>query len=149
MSLSVHKYIRSMKEIFDALLPNGQSLIEDDLIKFVVDGLEPKYDPMVIQILSRMTSIIEKMNLTGAKFLLQRFEQRMNSFMNYNANLHKGIVNVPNRVSNNNGSTGGRNKFPNDEDQVIMVWGEEPLEIICQEVINLVKAGVGILSNKE
>lgn len=37
-SLTIHEYIRCMKEIYDALLSNGQSIIEKELINFVVDG---------------------------------------------------------------------------------------------------------------
>lgn len=51
-SLSIHKYIRSMKRVLYVLLASEQSLREDDLINYVIDGLGPEYDPMVEQILS-------------------------------------------------------------------------------------------------
>lgn len=56
----MHEYIRSIKGIFDALLASGQSLIEDDLINCIINGLEPEYDPMVVQILSKWILWLEK-----------------------------------------------------------------------------------------
>lgn len=41
-----------MKRVLYVLLASEQSLREDDLINYVIDGLGPEYDPMVEQILS-------------------------------------------------------------------------------------------------
>lgn len=45
---------------------------------------------------------MEKTNLTEVKFLLRRFEQRLNNCVNYSVDLHDAMVHIASKVFNNN-----------------------------------------------
>lgn len=72
--MSVQEYLCKMKDIFDTLVANGQSLSEKDLIHFILDGLSTKFEPMVVHIIARMESSTKKLNLPKIKFILQKYE---------------------------------------------------------------------------
>lgn len=59
-----------MKEIYDALLNSDHSDIEKELINFVIDGLGPEFNPMVVHILSKLDFVGVSVTLVDTKFLL-------------------------------------------------------------------------------
>lgn len=54
-----------------------------------------------------MDSVVGKMDLTEPKFLLRRFEQRMNNFISYSVDVYGGMVNAANKVSRSNKDPSG------------------------------------------
>lgn len=57
-----------MKEIYDALLNRGQSISEKELISFIIDGLGPEFDPVVVHLMSKLDSVSKEINLAETKF---------------------------------------------------------------------------------
>lgn len=65
-----------MKDIFDTLIVSSQILSEEELINFILNGLNPEFEPMVTHMIARMESSIEKLTLAEVKSILQKYEQR-------------------------------------------------------------------------
>lgn len=59
-----------MKEIYDALLNSDHSDIEKESINFVIDGLGPEFNLMVVHILSKLDFVDVLVTLVDTKFLL-------------------------------------------------------------------------------
>ncbi|XP_062075179.1 uncharacterized protein LOC133779204 [Humulus lupulus] len=66
-SLSIHDYILKMKTIADGLTAAGQVFSDDDLILYILGGLGPEYDSVVINLTSRG----DRLTLSEVQFLLQ------------------------------------------------------------------------------
>lgn len=81
-SLSIHEYISHMIEVFDAPVSSGQSISEDELINFVINGLGPEYDPVIVLIMPRLDYA------------------RINLSQGFGFDIHGGIVNLANKVKN-------------------------------------------------
>lgn len=79
-SLSVHKYIRRMKGIFDALVFSGQSIVEDELVNYIIKGLGPEFEPIVIRIMTKIDGSVEKLTLLELKLILQKYENKLSKF---------------------------------------------------------------------
>lgn len=63
-----------MKDVFDALISSGQSLTEEDLVNFILDGLGVDFEPIVVFILARMDSQFEKLSLADLKLIHKKYE---------------------------------------------------------------------------
>lgn len=46
-NLTIHDYVRQMKEVYDSLVLSGQIIIEGELINFIVDGIGSENDAIV------------------------------------------------------------------------------------------------------
>lgn len=75
---SIDEYDGKMKEVSDALIANEQSISEEELINFILDGLSFDYDPAVAYIMSELLTPSETISLTETRFFLQKYEQRRN-----------------------------------------------------------------------
>lgn len=81
---------------FDTLISNGQSLTEEKLVNFILDAVGVEFEPMVVYIIRRMKSSIEKTSLAKVKSILQKYDQKLSktsifslNFNGMNANLVK------------------------------------------------------------
>lgn len=69
-ALSVSQYIKKMKEIVDALNVSGQSILEGELITFVVDGLGTEFDLVIVHVYSKLDSPGDNITLAKVKIIL-------------------------------------------------------------------------------
>lgn len=69
-SLNMHEYVHRMKDIFDALMSSGQNISEDKLINYILDGLRPKFESVVMHIMARIDTLVEKLKLSDLKLIL-------------------------------------------------------------------------------
>lgn len=53
---------------------SGQTIIEEKLINCIIDGIYPKYNPVVIYIRTKLDSTIESNSLAYVKFMLQKYK---------------------------------------------------------------------------
>ena len=72
-SLTIHDYVLNMKSLADSLNATGQSFTDDDLILYILGGLGPEYDSVVVNLTSRGVHI----SLAEVQFLLQSQEARI------------------------------------------------------------------------
>ncbi|XP_044477846.1 uncharacterized protein LOC123205096 [Mangifera indica] len=79
-SLSVHECIQRIKDIFDALALSGQNIVEDDLINYILEGLGPEFEPILMHIMARINASTEKLSLRDLKLILQKYEGRLSRF---------------------------------------------------------------------
>lgn len=87
-----------MKNVIDALISGGQNVKERELILLILDGIRPKFDPVVVHITLKLDEGFRTIILGVAKVILQRHEQRMLKYSNYGFSIHEGFVNVANKV---------------------------------------------------
>lgn len=79
-SLSVHEYIRRMKNIFDALVSSGQSIVEEEMVNYIIKGLGPEFEPIVMHTMASIDGSVEKLSLQELKLILQKYESRLSKF---------------------------------------------------------------------
>lgn len=101
-ALSISHYIKKMKEIADAINTNGQSISEGELIAFVVDGLCAEYDSVIVHVHSKLDSPDDNITLAEVKFILQKFEQRINKNNLLNLDVYGSTVNYASQTRVNN-----------------------------------------------
>lgn len=53
-SITIHKYFRKIKNAIDALISNGQNVIEGEFIFLILDGIGLEFDPVVVHITSKI-----------------------------------------------------------------------------------------------
>uniref|UniRef100_A0A803Q3P6 Uncharacterized protein n=1 Tax=Cannabis sativa TaxID=3483 RepID=A0A803Q3P6_CANSA len=58
--LSIHDYVLKMKTIVDGLTAAGQVFSDNDLILYILGGLKPEYDSVVIN----LTSTVDRITLS-------------------------------------------------------------------------------------
>lgn len=80
-SLNVHEYIRRKKDIFDALVSSGQSIVEEELVNYVIKGLRLEFEPIVMHIMAKMDGLVEKLSLQELKLILQNYETNSINFL--------------------------------------------------------------------
>lgn len=59
-----------MKEIYDVLIDSGQMIIEVELISFIIDGLRPEFNLVVVHIMSKINLVGEQVSLVDIRFFL-------------------------------------------------------------------------------
>lgn len=69
-SISVQEYIIRLKQMFDTLVACGQQITKEKLITYVIDGISPEFEPMIVIIITNMCSSIEKLSLAIIKLSL-------------------------------------------------------------------------------
>ncbi|XP_031276878.1 uncharacterized protein LOC116135312 [Pistacia vera] len=79
-NLSVGDYVKKMKEIAENLSASGMVIADEDLLQYVLDGLGPKFDAVVVNLTSRIESKFDSVTLQEAQFLLQKYEIRLEKF---------------------------------------------------------------------
>lgn len=100
--LDVSNYIKKMKEIVNALNVSDQSISKRDLIVFIVDGIDVEYDPVTVHIYSKLHSSSNNITLIEVKFILQKFEQKLNRNSLLTLDLYGGFANLASQVHSNN-----------------------------------------------
>lgn len=65
-NLTIHDYVRQMKEVYDSLVLSGQIIIEGELINFIVDGIGSENDAIGVHFFSRLDSTNERITLAEA-----------------------------------------------------------------------------------
>ncbi|RVW99666.1 hypothetical protein CK203_021540 [Vitis vinifera] len=74
-SMSIADYIWKLRGIADTLSAAGQVIIDEELVMYILGGLNCEYDPAVINLTSRNADV----SLEEAQFLLQRVQKYPNS----------------------------------------------------------------------
>ena len=59
-SMTVHDYFLKMRTIADTLTFTGQSISDDELLLYILGGLGSEYDPVVVNLTSRLKVSILK-----------------------------------------------------------------------------------------
>ncbi|XP_062083991.1 uncharacterized protein LOC133790363 [Humulus lupulus] len=72
-SLTIHDYVLKMKSLGASLSAAGQVFTDDDLILYILGGIGPEYDSVVINLTSR----VDHVTLPKVQFLLQSQEMRI------------------------------------------------------------------------
>lgn len=72
-SLTINDYVLKMKSLADGLTAAGQVFTDEDLILYILGGLGPEYDSVVINFTSRG----DRISLSEVQFLLQSQELRI------------------------------------------------------------------------
>lgn len=103
--IDVSSYIKKMKEIADVLNASGQAILEGKLIAFIIDGLGPEYDLVIVHVYSKLDSSTDAITLAEVKFILQKYEQHLNRNNLVNLEVYGGTANVASQVRPNNMNT--------------------------------------------
>lgn len=75
---TINEYIGNMEDVYDVLMANGQSISENELINFIIDGSGSGNDVVVAYITSKLDSPKEKISLIETRFVMQKYKQRLN-----------------------------------------------------------------------
>ncbi|PON53451.1 hypothetical protein PanWU01x14_201710 [Parasponia andersonii] len=106
--LSINDYFLKVRAIAENLAAAGQVLTDEDLLLFILGSLGSKYDPVIINLPSRLETI----SLPEAQFMLQNQEMRIDQAHSISLpDPHFANLAQKNRsrsgFSNNGGSTSG------------------------------------------
>lgn len=82
-SISTHKFVKKIQEIVDSLVTNAQAITKVELVNHVIDGLGYEFDLTIIHITSTIDFTTESITLANVKFVLQKYEQRLQKLSNY------------------------------------------------------------------
>lgn len=98
-ALTVTEYIGKMRSLADEMAAAGKPLDDEDLVSYIVAGLNIEYNPVISAVLAR----VEPITLTDLYAQLLSFEQRMDLWQGS----HGGSANVASR-GGGRGNGGGR-----------------------------------------
>ncbi|XP_031273839.1 uncharacterized protein LOC116132327 [Pistacia vera] len=76
-SMNVSEFVKKMKSFAENLSGSGQVISDEDLLQYVLDGLGPEFDAVVVNLTSRIESKFDSVSLQEAQFLLQKYEMRL------------------------------------------------------------------------
>lgn len=93
-SMSTHEYIRRMKDIAETLGASGQTVLDEELLNHIIDGLGLEFNPAIVYISSKLDSLTETITLAESKFILQIYEQRIHKNACYSMNIQDSSNNV-------------------------------------------------------
>ncbi|XP_031271409.1 uncharacterized protein LOC116129821 [Pistacia vera] len=79
-NLTVSEYVKKMKGIAESLSSSGQIVSDEEVLQYVLDGLGPEFDAVVVNLTSRIESKFDSITLQEAQFLLQKYELRLEKF---------------------------------------------------------------------
>lgn len=88
-----------MKEIVNTLNASGQNISKGELIAFIVDRLEAKYDPFIVHVYSKLDSSNESIVLAKGKLILQKYGEQLNKNKLLTLEVYKGVANYTSQVS--------------------------------------------------
>lgn len=57
-----------MKEIVESLLTNGLIISDEDMLQYVMYGLGPEYEVLVVKLTSRLESKVDSVTLQEGQF---------------------------------------------------------------------------------
>lgn len=100
-----------MKNYVEILLSRGQNITDQEVINYILDGLDSQYDPIVASLATRLESKFETLTLQKAQFLVQKHElrlERAHQALNSGISLefHGGAANSVNVVNPHEKSVG-------------------------------------------
>lgn len=72
---------------------SDQSISERDLIAFIVDGIDVEYDLVTVHMYSKLHSSGNNITLIEVKFILQKFEQKLNRNSLLTLDMYGGFAN--------------------------------------------------------
>ena len=62
-NLSVSEFVKKMKNIAENLSTSGQVITDEELLQYVLDGLRPEFDAVVVNLTSRIESKFDSITL--------------------------------------------------------------------------------------
>lgn len=101
-ALTVPEYIGKMRSLADEMAAAGKPLDDEDLVSYIVAGLDIEYNPVVSAVLAR----VEPITFTDLYTQLLSFEQRMDLWQGSNSS----SANAASR-GGGRGNGGGRGGF--------------------------------------
>jgi hypothetical protein len=55
--MSVAEYMNKMRSLHDEMTTAGRTLEDEELVEYILTGIDPEYDPMVSPVIVRNTPI--------------------------------------------------------------------------------------------
>lgn len=102
--LSIHAYFVKMKSFVESLSATGVVVTDEELLNYIIDGLESEFDVAVVNITTRLESKLDLISVQEVQIILQKFELRLekaNVMMNFvvNTEFHGITANIANLSS--------------------------------------------------
>lgn len=96
--MSISEYVKGMEMVGDALISNGQIVMEDELISYIIDGAGLEYDPIVVYIATKLDYPNESITLVKAKYALQKYKHRFVKNSMFLIDVQGSLVNMATQV---------------------------------------------------
>ncbi|XP_031275099.1 uncharacterized protein LOC116133550 [Pistacia vera] len=99
-NMSIHDYFLKMKSYAKNLSSSGVVITDPELLNYILDGLDSKYDATIINITTRLESKVDMISIQEAQIVLQKLELRLekaHTVMNtmIHNEFHSSSANVP------------------------------------------------------
>ncbi|XP_031256560.1 uncharacterized protein LOC116114556 [Pistacia vera] len=85
--LSINEYVLKMKELGDELVASGVNIGEKELLLYILDGLGPEYDVVVVN----LTYHSSNATIQQAQFMLHKHEMRLERQHSALSNFHEHL----------------------------------------------------------